>query len=94
MKNEIIIATELGVNDKPIKRLRISSITNKTIKGGFINLRPGKAYVNLYHAAVARSETAWYLGLNAIGKLSRKYNSQLNTGRVQLYPANNIDEIY
>lgn len=95
--NEIIIATDAGREgelvarwiiekakvNKIIKRLWISSVTDKAIKDGFANLKPGKAYENLYHAAVARSEADWYLGLNATRALSTKYNSQLNTGRVQ-----------
>lgn len=95
--NEIIIATDAGREgelvarwiierakvNKPIKRLWISSVTDKAIKEGFANLKPGKAYEDLYHAAVARSEADWYLGLNATRALSTKYNAQLNTGRVQ-----------
>lgn len=95
--NEIIIATDAGREgelvarwiidrakvNKPIKRLWISSVTDKAIKEGFANLKPGKQYDNLYHAAVARSEADWYIGLNATRALSTKFNAQLNTGRVQ-----------
>jgi len=95
--NEIIIATDAGREgelvarwiiakskvNKPIKRLWISSVTDKAIKQGFANLKPGKAYENLYFAAVARSEADWYIGLNATRALSTKYNAQLNCGRVQ-----------
>lgn len=95
--NEIIIATDAGREgelvarwiiakskvNKPIKRLWISSVTDKAIKQGFANLKPGKAYENLYYAAVARSEADWYIGLNATRALSTKYNAQLNCGRVQ-----------
>ncbi|NRD78111.1 DNA topoisomerase III [Bacillus sp. BRMEA1] len=95
--NEIIIATDAGREgelvarwiiakskvNKPIKRLWISSVTDKAIKDGFNNLKPGKAYENLYYAAVARSEADWYIGLNATRALSTKYNAQLNCGRVQ-----------
>lgn len=95
--NEIIIATDAGREgelvarwiiakskvNKPIKRLWISSVTDKAIKDGFNNLKPGKAYENLYFAAVARSEADWYLGLNATRALSTKHNAQLNCGRVQ-----------
>ncbi|WP_274309022.1 DNA topoisomerase III [Solibacillus daqui] len=95
--SEIIIATDAGREgelvarwiidrakvNKPIKRLWISSVTDKAIKEGFANLKPGKAYENLYYAAVARSEADWYLGLNATRALSTKHNAQLNTGRVQ-----------
>lgn len=95
--NEIIIATDAGREgelvarwiiekakvNKPIKRLWISSVTDKAIKDGFANLKPGKAYENLYYAAVARSEADWYIGLNASRALSTKFNAQLNCGRVQ-----------
>src|SRR5699024_1600793 len=60
--NEIIVATDAGREgelvarwiiskakiNKPIKRLWISSVTDKAIKGGFKNLKPGKAYEDLY----------------------------------------------
>jgi len=94
---DIIIATDAGREGelvarwiidkakvhKPIKRLWISSVTDKAIKDGFANLKPGKDYENLYHAAVARSEADWYIGLNATRALTTKYNAQLNCGRVQ-----------
>ena len=95
--NEIIVATDAGREgelvarwiiekakvQKPIKRLWISSVTDKAIKDGFNNLKPGKAYENLYASAVARSEADWYIGLNATRALTTKYNAQLNCGRVQ-----------
>jgi DNA topoisomerase-3 len=95
--NEIIVATDAGREgelvarwiiakakvNKPIKRLWISSVTDKAIKEGFKNLKPGKAYENLYHAAVARSEADWYIGLNATRALTTSFNAQLNCGRVQ-----------
>lgn len=68
---------------KPIQRLWISSVTDKAIKEGFANLKPGKKYDNLYHAAVARSEADWYIGLNATRALTTRFNAQLNCGRVQ-----------
>lgn len=69
--------------NKPVKRLWISSVTDKAIKDGFKNLKPGKAYENLYSSAVARSEADWYIGLNATRALTTKFNAQLNCGRVQ-----------
>ncbi|MFC7686597.1 DNA topoisomerase III [Ureibacillus sp. GCM10028918] len=94
---EIIIATDAGREGelvarwiiekakvkKPVKRLWISSVTDKAIKDGFQNLKPGKQYENLYHAAVARSEADWYIGLNATRALTTRFNAQLNCGRVQ-----------
>lgn len=69
--------------NKPIKRLWISSVTDKAIRDGFRNLKPGKQYENLYQAAVARSEADWYVGLNATRALTTKFNAQLSAGRVQ-----------
>ncbi|MDA1814291.1 DNA topoisomerase III [Bacillus cereus] len=109
--NEIIIATDAGREgelvarwiidkvriNKPIKRLWISSVTDKAIKDGFANLKPGKAYDNLYASAVARSEADWYIGLNATRALTTRFNAQLNCGRVQTPTvamiANREDEI-
>jgi len=68
---------------KPLKRLWISSVTDKAIRDGFKNLKPGKQYENLYDSAVARSEADWYVGLNATRALTTKYNAQLSAGRVQ-----------
>lgn len=95
--SEVIIATDAGregelvarwildkvKNKKPLKRLWISSVTDKAIKDGFANLKPGKAYDNLYASAVARSEADWYIGLNATRALTTRFNAQLNCGRVQ-----------
>ena len=61
----------------------ISSVTDKAIRDGFNNLKPGKQYENLYQSAVARSEADWYVGLNATRALTTKYNAQLSSGRVQ-----------
>jgi len=109
--NEVIIATDAGREGelvarwiiekakvkKNIKRLWISSVTDKAIKDGFNNLKPGKVYENLYLSAVARSEADWYIGLNASRALSTKFNAQLNCGRVQTpvvaIIANREDEI-
>lgn len=95
--NEIIVATDAGREgelvarwiiekakvNKPIKRLWISSVTDKAIRDGFAHLKPGKAYENLYSSAVARSEADWYIGLNATRALTTRFNAQLNCGRVQ-----------
>lgn len=95
--NEIIIATDAGREGelvarwiiekanvrKPIKRLWISSVTDKAIRDGFKSLKPGKTYENLYQAAIARSEADWLVGINATRALTVKYNSQLSCGRVQ-----------
>lgn len=66
-----------------MKRLWISSVTDKAIQEGFKKLQPGEKYKNLYASAVARSEADWYVGLNATRALTTKFNAQLSTGRVQ-----------
>lgn len=95
--NEIVIATDAGRegelvarwilekagNQKPVKRLWISSVTDKAIREGFANLKPGKDYDNLYRAAVSRAEADWLVGINATRALTCKYNAQLSCGRVQ-----------
>lgn len=95
--NEIIIATDAGREGelvarwiiemshvkKPIKRLWISSVTDKAIKDGFNKLKDGRAYENLYASAVARAEADWIVGINATRALTCKYNAQLSCGRVQ-----------
>ena len=95
--SDIVIATDAGRegelvarwilekagNRKPLKRLWISSVTDKAIREGFSHLRPGKDYENLYHAAVARAEADWEVGINATRALTCKYNAQLSCGRVQ-----------
>ncbi|WP_088072897.1 DNA topoisomerase III [Gottfriedia luciferensis] len=95
--SEIVIATDAGREgelvarwilqlakvNKPIKRLWISSATDKAVKKGFENLRSGKEYENLYHSAVARAEADWIVGINATRALTCKHNAQLSCGRVQ-----------
>ncbi len=68
---------------KPIKRLWISSVTDKAIREGFAHLKNGHDYDKLYEAAVARAEADWLVGLNATRALTVKHNAQLSCGRVQ-----------
>lgn len=94
---DIIIATDAGREGelvarwileksqcrKPIKRLWISSVTDKAISEGFQNLKNGHEYDNLYRAAAARAEADWLVGMNGTRALTCKYNAQLSCGRVQ-----------
>lgn len=94
---EIIIATDAGREgelvarlilkkagcSKPMKRLWISSVTDKAIREGFANLKNGREYDNLYDAAMCRAEADWLVGINATRALTCKYNAQLSCGRVQ-----------
>lgn len=94
---DIVIATDAGREGelvarwilekaqcrKPIKRLWISSVTDKAIREGFASLKDGRAYHSLYDAAVSRAEADWLVGINATRALTCKYNAQLSCGRVQ-----------
>lgn len=94
---QIIIATDAGREGelvarwiieksgvkKPMKRLWISSVTDKAIRQGFSGLKDAKDYQKLYEAAVARAEADWMVGLNATRALTIKHNAQLSCGRVQ-----------
>lgn len=68
---------------KPIKRLWISSHTDRAIKEGFQKLKPGKDYEALYESAVCRAEADWLIGLNVTRALTTKYQDPLSAGRVQ-----------
>lgn len=76
------IILKAGVR-KPIKRLWISSQTDKAIRDGFAHLRDGREYENLYHSAQARAEADWLVGLNVTRALTCRFNAQLSAGRVQ-----------
>ena len=95
--DQIIIATDAGREGelvarwildrsgchKPVKRLWISSVTDKAIREGFAHLKEGRQYDPLYHAARSRAEADWLVGINATRALTCKYNAQLSCGRVQ-----------
>ncbi|NLB78428.1 MAG: DNA topoisomerase III, partial [Clostridiaceae bacterium] len=95
--SELIIATDAGREGelvarwiiekagfkKPIRRLWISSQTDKAINEGFRNLKPSRNYDNLYRSAQSRAEADWLIGLNVTRALTCKYNAQLSAGRVQ-----------
>ncbi|WP_394137817.1 DNA topoisomerase III [Cytobacillus oceanisediminis] len=95
--NEVIIATDAGREGelvarwilekirwrKPIKRLWISSVTDRAIRDGFKNLKPGKQFDDLYESAVCRAEADWLIGLNVTRALTTKYKDPLSAGRVQ-----------
>lgn len=94
---DIIIATDAGREGelvarwildksgckKPVRRLWISSVTDKAIRDGFQNLKDGREYNDLYRAAAARAEADWLVGMNGTRAMTCKYNAQLSCGRVQ-----------
>lgn len=96
--DKIIVATDAGREGelifrfiyshlncrKPFERLWISSLTDKAIKEGLQNLKAGSDYDNLYHAAKARSESDWLVGINASQSLSiAAGRGTYSLGRVQ-----------
>ena len=68
---------------KPFDRLWISSLTDKAIREGLSNLKPGNHYDNLYYSAKARSEADWLMGINASRALSIARRGGYSLGRVQ-----------
>lgn len=68
---------------KPFERLWINSLTDKAIREGLSNLKPGSSYDNLYHSAKARSEADWLVGINASRALSIARRGGYSLGRVQ-----------
>ena len=68
---------------KPFDRLWISSLTDKAIREGLSNLKPGNSYDNLYYSAKARSEADWLVGINASRALSIARKGGYSLGRVQ-----------
>lgn len=95
--SEAVIATDAGREgelvarwileyvhfNKPVKRLWISSQTDKAIKTGFSQLKPAKSYDALYESALARAKADWLVGLNVTRALTVKYQDNLSAGRVQ-----------
>lgn len=69
---------------KPFDRLWISSLTDSAIREGLANLRNGKEYDNLYHAAKARSEADWLVCINGTQALTiAAGRGTYSVGRVQ-----------
>lgn len=79
------VLTKAG-NQKPVKRLWISSLTDEAIKEGFQTLKRSEDYDRLYAAGNARAIGDWLLGMNASRLYTIKYangRGVLSIGRVQ-----------
>jgi DNA topoisomerase-3 len=98
LSDKIIVATDAGREgelifryiyeylkcNKPFERLWISSLTEKAIKQGFDNLKPGSDFDGLFQAAQGRSRADWLVGINASQALSiAAGNGVYSLGRVQ-----------
>jgi len=96
---EIIIGTDAGregeligryilayiKNNKPVKRLWISSQTKAAVNSGMNNLKPSTVYDHLYAAARARNIADWLVGINATRAYTTRTNNNelFSVGRVQ-----------
>ncbi|MFW5436508.1 DNA topoisomerase III [Paenibacillus apiarius] len=69
--------------NKPFRRLWISSQTDKAIREGFRQLKPGSQFDRLYESARCRAEADWLIGLNVTRALTCKFETPLSAGRVQ-----------
>jgi len=71
---------------KPVKRLWISSLTEESIRQGFLSLKESSEYDSLFKAGNSRAVGDWLLGMNASRLYTLKYGSGkgvLSIGRVQ-----------
>ena len=68
---------------KPFSRLWISSMEESAIREGFLSLKDGREYDNLFHSALCRAKADWLIGINATRLFSILYHKTLNVGRVQ-----------
>ena len=68
----------------PFQRLWISSLTDAAIRKGLKELKDGHEYDSLYHAAKARSEADWLVGINGTQALTvAAGRGTYSVGRVQ-----------
>ena len=72
---------------KPIERLWLQSMTQTSIREGFVHLRPGRQLEDLAAAAVCRSESDWLVGINGTRALTA-FNSR--NGGFQLTPVGRV----
>jgi len=73
-------------NRKPIYRFWTSkALTPEAVREAFSGLKPGAEFDRLYHAATARQQSDWLIGMNATRAFSVKHNARppLSLGRVQ-----------
>ena len=69
---------------KPVKRLWISSMEEGAIRDGFLHLKAGGEYENLYRSALCRQKADWLVGMNGTRLFTSLYHGMLlKVGRVQ-----------
>ncbi len=77
-----------GLDDRPMQRLWLQSMTHGAIREAFANLQPGSAYNALADAAWLRGVGDWLVGMNATRAITkrlkgRKEKGAWSAGRVQ-----------
>lgn len=75
-------------NKKPVQRILLYSLNEKSIQEAFNNLQDNRNFRNLYEAAVCRGYADWLMGMNGTCVFTLKaqetgYRGVLSVGRVQ-----------
>ena len=74
---------QIANSKKPVKRLWISSYTEKSIQKGFDSLKDNREYDSLFKSAQARAQADWLFGINATRAMTCINNEVYSVGRVQ-----------
>ena len=74
---------QMAGSKKKMKRLWISSMEDSAIRDGFLNLKDGSYYDNLFESAKARAIADWLVGMNISRLYSCLYKQNYSVGRVQ-----------
>ncbi|MGE5590890.1 MAG: DNA topoisomerase 3 [Bacillota bacterium] len=77
----------LRLEQKPTRRVWLSSLTPEEIRAAFNDLKPGADYDPLYAGALARARADWLTGINGTRAFTLRFGSPgqgvLSVGRVQ-----------
>lgn len=68
---------------KPVKRLWVSSLEEKSIKDGLSNMTDLSHYNSLFNAGFSRAKADWLIGMNGTRLFTLRYGTKLTLGRVQ-----------
>lgn len=83
------VLNELGVlRTKPIRRILLNALDEKSVAEALRNLRPNEEFVGLRNSALARSRADWLIGMNlsriyTIRARAAGYPNTVSVGRVQ-----------
>ncbi len=68
---------------KPVMRLWVSSLEAAAIRTGLSQMQSSSKYNSLFNAGFSRAKADWLVGMNFSRLFSVRYDTRLNTGRVQ-----------